>query len=339
MCGVKGMDDNEFKDKSRYSGFPHIIFSKGTDDEPAGDCIKCEQVWELGGYAEEFGSKEQFKQEREKDIGLQQAFHKACLYFVDCQNKGRRCRARNEKTKKRKGGNFLEQIQEDRKNRKRILKHRGRQFKVRVPMKIFTVERYEEVHKKTVEQAGLKPEWHKTPEGPKWGVHARALPEGEFDADDELFDGVMEEEEVDDGSDELRHNQQQIKYDALESQIAERTKSAAKFAVAAALKIIDADDPKVDAEKEDEEAGSSSSDTTESEESDDGGRRFSFQAVPPPTQNEQRAAGDVAARSNQGNSRKSKHQSGRASSTTAEPNKVRQPKPATATPAPHRSPS
>ena len=36
--------------------------------------------------------------------------------------------------------------------------------------------------------------------------------------------GVMEEEkEVDDGSDELRHNQQQIKYDALKSQIAERT--------------------------------------------------------------------------------------------------------------------
>ena len=56
MCGVKGMDDNEFKDKSRYAGFPHIIFSKGTDDKPAGDCIKCEQVWELGGYAEEFGS-------------------------------------------------------------------------------------------------------------------------------------------------------------------------------------------------------------------------------------------------------------------------------------------
>lgn len=70
LCGVGGMDTNEFMAKSKYKDFPYIVFSKGTDDEPAGDCLKCDTAWALGGFADEFGSQEAFRHERETDIGL-----------------------------------------------------------------------------------------------------------------------------------------------------------------------------------------------------------------------------------------------------------------------------
>ena len=36
----------------------HVVFAKGTIDEPAGDCPKCDTVFNAGGYADEFDSKE-----------------------------------------------------------------------------------------------------------------------------------------------------------------------------------------------------------------------------------------------------------------------------------------
>lgn len=139
MCGVHGMDSNEFKDRSRFAAFPYIIFSKGTDDEPAGDCVTCDTVWDIGGYASEFGTQENFKAERDRGIGLTQAWKKSCALWLEAHNAGRRCRARSDKTKKRRGGsNFIDQVQDIRKIRKRIVKEKSRNFKVKVPLKIYT---------------------------------------------------------------------------------------------------------------------------------------------------------------------------------------------------------
>ena len=279
MCGVHGMDSNEFKDRSRFAAFPYIIFSKGTDDEPAGDCVTCDTVWDIGGYASEFGTKENFKAERDRDIGLTQAWKKSCALWLEAHNAGRRCRARSDKTKKRRGGsNFIDQVQDIRKIRKRIVKEKSRNFKVKVPLKIYTPERYKVVHKRSIEKAGLTASWHGTPDGPVWGVLARAIPAGECDAVDEQCDGVREEEELDSGNEEVRENQQQMKFDSVAKKIGDLTKSAADCFIASALAVNgDGGGPS--------ESGASDSDNDENSDDDEAdlsssseapGRGFAF---------------------------------------------------------------
>lgn len=124
-------------------------------------------------------------------------------------------------------------MHEARRCRKSILKTRDRNLRVKVALKIFTLARFQEVHKKTAEAAGFTPAWHVTPDGPIWGVKARALPEGEYDAEDEQVDGVMEEEIVDSGEEEVRAGQGEVKFQALSSREA-GAKSAIFLAVSLA---------------------------------------------------------------------------------------------------------
>lgn len=237
MCGALGLDTNEFKGKSRFAAFPHVVFSRGTDEEPTGDCVKCDSVWSLGGYAAEFGSKEHFRQERDKDVGLQHAWKKSCSVWLEAHNAGRRYRVRSEKTRKRKGMSFIDEVQEIRKARKKVVKTKHRECNVSVPMKLMTPERFRQLHKKSIEQSGLVAKWHGTPGGPVWGVLARALPIGEYDAVDQQRDGVCEEEELDSGGDEVRENQQQMKYDVVANKIFELTKAASQCVISAALSV------------------------------------------------------------------------------------------------------
>ena len=63
-------------------------------DEPAGDCLKWDTVFHASGYADEFGSKEKFVEQRDDDIALAGSFTKACALWLAAKNEGRRCRAR-----------------------------------------------------------------------------------------------------------------------------------------------------------------------------------------------------------------------------------------------------
>ena len=62
--------------------------------------------------------------------------------------------------------------------------------------------------------------WHGTPDGPVWGVKARVLPKGEYDAEDEQVDGVQEEEMIDGGTEEIRAGQSDIKFNSLANDVA-----------------------------------------------------------------------------------------------------------------------
>ena len=168
------------------------VFAKGTIDEPAGDCLHCHTVFYAAGFKDEFGSKEKFNVERDNDIALAGPFTKACALWLAARNERRRCRARSDGKRARSGNNLLSELQESRLGRKRILKTRQRNLKVKIPMKVYAF-------KNTIAQSGLAAQWHGTPDGPVWGVKARVNPKGEYDAEDEQVDGV-EEETIDSGN-------------------------------------------------------------------------------------------------------------------------------------------
>ena len=176
LCGIGGLADNEFAGgKSKWALQEHVVFARGTIDEPAGDCLKCDTVFYAAGYSDEFETKEKFVRQRDEDIALAQSFTKACAVWLTAKNEGRRCRARSD-GKRTRNNNLLNELQESRLSRKRITKTRQRNLKVRIPIKIYTPERYKEVFKRTIEDAGLTPATHGTPDGPVWGVKARVNP-------------------------------------------------------------------------------------------------------------------------------------------------------------------
>ena len=80
--------------QSKWADHDHVVFAKGTIDEPAGDCLKCDTVFYAAGYADEFETKERFVRQRDEDIALAQSFTKACAVWLTAKNEGRRCRAR-----------------------------------------------------------------------------------------------------------------------------------------------------------------------------------------------------------------------------------------------------
>ena len=59
LCGMGRLAEREFAcGKWKWASHEHVVFAKGTIDEPAGDCPKCDTVFNAGGYADEFDSKE-----------------------------------------------------------------------------------------------------------------------------------------------------------------------------------------------------------------------------------------------------------------------------------------
>jgi hypothetical protein len=209
MCGARGMDQNEFKEKSPHADHPYVVFTKGTDDYPKGDCLKCESTWTLGGFAAEFGSKEDFKAAREKDPGVQSSFISCTKAWLEAHNSGKRCRPQSSKHRQKYGPNTVDALNDLRTSRKRVVMKRSRNLRVKIPMKIMTVERYRSNFGRDPEKDNLKPRWIGTPAGKIWGVSFRSLMDGEFDAEDSQVDGVEEEEELDDGQDVLREGQQE----------------------------------------------------------------------------------------------------------------------------------
>ena len=93
-------------------------------DEPAGDCLKWDTVFHASGYADEFGSKEKFVEQRDDDIALAGSFTKACALWLAAKNEGRRCRARSDGRRAKSGNKLSIELQESRLGRKRILKTR-----------------------------------------------------------------------------------------------------------------------------------------------------------------------------------------------------------------------
>jgi len=170
----------------------------------------------------------------------------------------------------------LDTMHEVRTTRKRILKTKGRKYKVKLPMKIYTPDRFKAVRKMTIERAGLTASWHDTPDGRVWGVRARALPDGEYDAVDEISDGVQEEEVIDSGEEEVRRGQQDVKFQALSSQIGALTSSAASF-VAAAMGHIDGSKcAGVDGSSSESASGSGESSDEDSSSEESGAAMFRF---------------------------------------------------------------
>ena len=143
--------------------------AKGTINEPAGGCLKCNTVFYAAGCSDEFETKEKFAAKRDNDMALAGSFSKACALWLAAKNEGRRCRARSHGKKARGGNNLLSELQESRLGRKRILKTRQRNLKVKIPMKVYAF-------KNTIAQSGLAAQWHGAPDGPVWGVKARVLP-------------------------------------------------------------------------------------------------------------------------------------------------------------------
>ena len=80
--------------QSKWACHEHVVFAKGIIDDPAGDCLKWDTVFHASGYADEFGSKEKFVEQRDDDIALAGSFTKACAVWLSAKNEGRRCRAR-----------------------------------------------------------------------------------------------------------------------------------------------------------------------------------------------------------------------------------------------------
>ena len=59
LCGIGGLADNEFAGgQSKWAEHEYVVFSKGTMEEPWGDCLKFETVFHAAGDADEFDSKE-----------------------------------------------------------------------------------------------------------------------------------------------------------------------------------------------------------------------------------------------------------------------------------------
>ena len=142
--------------------------------------------------------------------------------------------------------------------------NRQRNLRWEIPIKIFTPERYEEVYKNTIAQSGLTAEWHGTPDGQVWGVKARVLPKGEYDAEDEQVDGVQEEDTIDSGNEEIIFLQGEIKFNSLANKIGEAGgKSAVYFAVSLAEEEERGGADHNASDDEDDEESSGSSDKCE----------------------------------------------------------------------------
>ena len=115
LCGIGGLVENEFAGgQSKWAYHDHVVFAKGTIDEPAGDCLKCDTVFYAAGYSDEFETKEKFVKQRDDDIALAGSFTKACALWLAAKNEGRRCRARSDGKRARKDNNLLSELQESR---------------------------------------------------------------------------------------------------------------------------------------------------------------------------------------------------------------------------------
>ena len=88
----------------------------------------------------------------------------------------------------------------------------------------------------------------------------RVLAEGEFDAEDDQYDGVEEEEEVDDGVDIVREDQQKLRFDSIANQIGSLSADAIQIAqsMAAESDVESRDGDRADDSNDDEADGSSS---------------------------------------------------------------------------------
>ena len=180
-----------------------------------------------------------------------------CTFGCQAHNAGKRCRATTSKLKSKRGSNVLARLEELRAVKKKVLKHKSRRLHVRNPMKIYTVERFLSNFKCIPEKKGLVPSWHAVPGGTIWGVRCRALPDGEYDAEDSQADGVSEVEEIDSGDDVVRADQQERKFNALSDQLGQCSSAAVHIAAA----LADSDHERgAGTDDEPDEAGSQDSD-------------------------------------------------------------------------------
>jgi len=83
LCGIRGTEPNEFSSLSKYTGSQYVVFAKGDDDYPAGNCMKCECVWLKGGWALEYGTPDKFLAEREKDPELGHIWKESCKVWLE----------------------------------------------------------------------------------------------------------------------------------------------------------------------------------------------------------------------------------------------------------------
>ena len=234
MCGINGDQPNEFSGVSKYSKYTYVVFARGTEDLPKGDCLKCEFSFKVGGWLAEFGSKDKFRAAREKEPAVQSAFMQCSSVWLQHHNAGKRCRNQSSSTRAKLGSNILDTMMDIRQNRKRIVKKKARRLKVKIRGKIFTPERYRARYKRTIEKAGLTAKYY-TIHGKKvWGVLVRTAPDGEYDVSDEEEEGIEEHEELDDGEECLRADQQQVKFDQVATDIGDAFRDAVFMAEAMA---------------------------------------------------------------------------------------------------------
>lgn len=269
LCGINGDQPNEFSGVSKYSKYTHVVYARGTEDLPKGDCLKCEFVFKVAGWLAEFGSKEKFRIERDKDPGVQTAFMRCSALWLEHHNSGKRLRVQSGNSRAKRGSNALDAIMDVRQNRKSIVKRKARRLKVKVRGKIMTPERYQACFKTTIEKAGLSPKYYTIFGKKVWGVLVRKAPEGEFEVSDEEEEGIEELEELDDGEECLRAEQQQMKYNQVATGIGDAFRDAVFMAEAMAnpggrkdgASDGDSGDGDTDEEDDDNESSSSASHT------------------------------------------------------------------------------
>ena len=160
LRGINGDQPNEFSGVSKYSKYTYVVFARGTEDLPKGDCLKCEFSFKVGGWLAEFGSKDKFRAAREKDRAVQSAFTQCSSVWLQHHNAGKRCRNQSSNSRAKLGSNILDTVMDIRQNRKRIVKKKARRLKVKIRGNIFTPERYRAHYKRTIEKAGLTAKYY-----------------------------------------------------------------------------------------------------------------------------------------------------------------------------------
>ena len=173
-------------------------------------------VCQVGGWSADYNDEEALAKDAGEDHSLQSAWDSSRSCYLGLVNDGEtRWRTRlSGSYKKRKGGlSSREKVERFRSEHKVLKKITKRSGKVKVPYRLFTVERYKKVHKgRTPEQDGVKTKQFKHNGKMQEMAMVRKLDDGEADFVDEEEEGILIEQQLNDSNGVLREGQIEAEY-------------------------------------------------------------------------------------------------------------------------------
>ena len=178
------------------------------------------------------GNTATFQKDKDKYPEIARAWESGRLIVINASNNGESIRVRAKKPNnvgKTKNKNSmsgrLNAVRVDVK--KQLKQKKGRKVTTNDPKKLWSVARYIRKKGRTPEADGLTPKQRQTPDGRSLlSVLVRVNSDSEYDVGDELYDDVVEEELVDDGSLLLRENQLEHKMNHLTKEFTDDAKNA-----------------------------------------------------------------------------------------------------------------